>query len=69
MKIRSVGAEFFHADGQTDRRRDRHAIANSRFLRTRLQIAHFLSVLQFLTICGSDKCLYISHLYKIYQES
>jgi hypothetical protein len=37
MKIRLVGAELFHADGQTDR----HDEANSRFsqiLRTRLNI-------------------------------
>ena len=34
MKILSVGAELFHADGQTDRsteRKDRHYQAHSRF--------------------------------------
>jgi hypothetical protein len=31
IKIRPVGAELLHADGQTDRRRDRHAEANRRF--------------------------------------
>jgi hypothetical protein len=31
MKIRPVGAELLHADGQIDRRRDRHVEANSRF--------------------------------------
>jgi hypothetical protein len=69
MKIRSVGDELFHVDGQTDRPRDRHDVANSRFLWTHLQIAHFLSVLRLLTICGLGKCLHISHPYKIYQAS
>ena len=32
MKIRSVGAELFNADGQTDRRTDIHDVANRRFL-------------------------------------
>jgi len=32
MKIRSLGAELFHADGQqNDRQTDRHYEANSRF--------------------------------------
>jgi hypothetical protein len=31
MKILPVGAELFHADGQTDRETDRHDEANSRF--------------------------------------
>jgi hypothetical protein len=31
MKIRPVGAELFHADGQTGRQTDSHAKANSRF--------------------------------------
>jgi len=31
MKIHPVGAELFHADGQTDERMDRHDKANSRF--------------------------------------
>jgi hypothetical protein len=31
MKIRPVGAELFHANGQTDGRTDRHDEANSRF--------------------------------------
>ena len=31
MKIRPLGAEFFHADRQTNRRTDRHNEANSRF--------------------------------------
>jgi hypothetical protein len=31
MKIRSVEADLFHADGQTDGRTDRHDEANSRF--------------------------------------
>jgi 16S rRNA G527 N7-methylase RsmG len=31
MKIRSVGAELFHANGQSDRRTDRQDEANSRF--------------------------------------
>ena len=31
MKIRAVGAELLHVDGQMDRRRDRHAEANGRF--------------------------------------
>jgi hypothetical protein len=32
MKICPVGAESFHADGQTDRKTDRHDEANNRFL-------------------------------------
>jgi len=31
MKIRPVGAELFHADGQTGRQTDRHDASNSRF--------------------------------------
>jgi hypothetical protein len=31
MKIRPVGSELFHADGQTDGMTDRHDEANSRF--------------------------------------
>jgi len=31
MKIRPVGAELFHADGQTDGRTDTHDETNSRF--------------------------------------
>ena len=31
MKIRSVGAEFFHEDGQTDKLTDRQNKYNSRF--------------------------------------
>jgi hypothetical protein len=31
MKIRLVGDELFHADGQTDGRTDGHNKANSRF--------------------------------------
>ena len=31
MKIRPVGAKLFHADGQTNKQRDRHDEANSRF--------------------------------------
>ena len=31
IKVRPVGAEVFHEDGQTDRRTDRHGEANSRF--------------------------------------
>jgi len=31
MKPRPVGAESFHVDEQTDRQKDRHAEANSRF--------------------------------------
>jgi len=31
MTIHSLGAEVFHADGQTDRRTDRHDEANVRF--------------------------------------
>ena len=31
MKIRSVGAELFHADGRTDGPIDTHEEANSRF--------------------------------------
>jgi len=31
MKIRPVGAELFHVDGQTDRSRKGHDVANSRF--------------------------------------
>jgi hypothetical protein len=30
MKIRGVGTEVFNADGQTDRRTDKHGEANSR---------------------------------------
>ena len=32
MKIRPVGAELFHADGQTGRHKYRHDEANNRFL-------------------------------------
>ena len=32
MKIRPVGGELFHADGQTDGQTDSHDEANSRFL-------------------------------------
>jgi len=32
MKIRPVGVDLFHANGQTDRKTDRHNEANSRFL-------------------------------------
>ena len=32
LKIRPVGAELFHADGQTDGKTDRHDEINSRFL-------------------------------------
>jgi len=31
MKIRPVGAELFHADGQKDEQTDRHDEANRRF--------------------------------------
>jgi len=31
MKLSPVGAELFHADGQTDVETDRHDEANSRF--------------------------------------
>jgi len=31
MESRLVGAELFHADGQTDRQTDRHKGSNSRF--------------------------------------
>ena len=31
VKIRLVGAELFHAYGQTERQTDRHDEANSRF--------------------------------------
>ena len=31
MKIRPVGTELFHADGQTDRQTDRHDETNSHF--------------------------------------
>ena len=31
MKIRTVGAELFHVDRQTDGQMDRHDEANSRF--------------------------------------
>jgi len=31
MKIRPMGAELFHADRQTDRRKDRHDGAHGRF--------------------------------------
>jgi hypothetical protein len=31
LKIRSVGAELFHADGRTDRQTGEHDRANSRF--------------------------------------
>jgi len=31
MKLRPVGAELFHADGQTDRQTDRHDEVKSRF--------------------------------------
>jgi len=31
LKMRPVGAYFFHADGRTDGWTDRHDIANSRF--------------------------------------
>jgi hypothetical protein len=31
MKIRPVGAEFYHEDGRTDGRTDGHDEANSRF--------------------------------------
>jgi hypothetical protein len=31
MKVGPVGAEFFHADGLTDRQTDRHDEAKSRF--------------------------------------
>ena len=31
MKIRPVGAELFHADGQMDRQTDGHDEASSRF--------------------------------------
>ena len=31
MKICPVGDEMFHADGQTNRQRDRHEETNSRF--------------------------------------
>jgi len=31
MKIRSVEAKVFHADGQTDEQTDRHDGANNRF--------------------------------------
>jgi hypothetical protein len=31
MKIRPVGAEFFHADRRRDRQTDRHEKAKSRF--------------------------------------
>jgi hypothetical protein len=54
---------------RTNRWTDRHDVANSSLLRTNLQIVHFLSVLQLLTICRLDNCLYIYPLYKIYQES
>jgi len=32
LKPRTLGAELFHADGQTDGKTDRHDEANSRFL-------------------------------------
>jgi hypothetical protein len=32
VKIRSVGAELFRADGETDRQTDKHDEANSRYL-------------------------------------
>ena len=31
MKIRSLGAELFHADGRTERQTDRHNETNIRF--------------------------------------
>jgi hypothetical protein len=31
MKIRPLGSELFHADGQTEGQTDRHDEANSRF--------------------------------------
>jgi hypothetical protein len=31
MKILLMGTEFFHSDGRTDRRKDRHDEANSHF--------------------------------------
>jgi hypothetical protein len=43
MKIRALGAELFHADGETDGRADRHDEANSLFrnFRPRVKIETF----------------------------
>ena len=43
MKIRSVGAELFHADGRTDRQTDIHDDTNSRFSDRNTNLCGFVS--------------------------
>jgi hypothetical protein len=73
MKIRPVGAELFHEEGQTDRQRDKHDEANNRFsqfLRTCLKSfgIHFLislalrSTMKYQCVCqeGLKNSLFIT---------
>jgi hypothetical protein len=45
MKIRPVGAEMFHAEGQTDRQTDIHDKANGHFSQFCKRAQKFISVI------------------------
>jgi hypothetical protein len=55
MKFRSVGADMFHADGQTKGRTDRHNEGNShfsQFLRTLLQTSQLMLYREIIAVCS-----------------
>jgi hypothetical protein len=55
MKFRSVRAEMFHADGQTEGRTDRRNEGNSRFsqfLRTLLKTSQLMLYKQIIAVCS-----------------
>jgi hypothetical protein len=58
MKIRTLGAELFHADRQTDRRRLRHVARMSDLLRvTSIQkLSETLGVLNVCKVCVLHNC-------------
>ena len=57
IKIRQVGVELFHAEGQKDRQTDRHDETTSRFshiLRTRLKTTPGIAII--IALCWFHYC-------------